>query len=86
METLQKKEPNFERHDIDNTPFSIIKETNTGKCKITIANYLMYDGEFENEIQAKEYIEAKPWDLILNTTYMLITNIVKDNLNTQNND
>lgn len=68
-------ENNYSRHDVDNTPFSIIQEDTTMKCKIAIGMQFVTDEEFENLKEAENYINAKPWELILNTIIILHKNI-----------
>lgn len=88
MENLQKKEKNYERHDVEGTPFTIMKETKTKSCQITIGNNLMVKKTFTTMTAAKKYIEGKPWELIMNTMALMCMNITNDLLTTktQEND
>lgn len=80
-----KKEPIYERHDIENTPFSIITEVNSQKHRIAIGNNLMCEKAFDSMNEATMYVNEKPWELILNTTALIATNIINQ-LNTKEND
>lgn len=76
MENLQKKERTYERHDVENTPFSIIKELPEGKCRITIGNNIMSEKEFNSISEAKLYIDEKPWKLLLNSMALMAENVI----------
>ena len=88
MKNLQKNQKTFERHDVEGTPFSIIKEVNTGQCKVAIGTNLMTNTIFTEESAARKYIYKKPWELILNTLSLMCINIVNELFNEkqQNND
>ena len=70
-------ENNYSRHDVENTPFSIIQDDDTMKCKIAIGMQFVTDDEFESLKEAEKFINEKPWDLILNTIIILHNNIHK---------
>lgn len=72
----------------EENPFSIAEQPN-GKCLIKLGNQQASMKEFDNYTEAKEYIESKPWDLIMfiaiaavNTTGRLIFQTLKP----ENND
>lgn len=46
--------------------FTIAEQPN-GKCLIKIGNQQASIKEFDNYTEAKEYIESKPWELIVFT-------------------
>lgn len=81
-QVIQKEEKTFERHDVENSPFSLIVNAKDGKCKITCGMQLMSEREFESTMHAIEYINAKPWELIVSTAAIMAHNIYK--INTQN--
>ena len=70
-------ESNYSRHDVDETPFSIIQEDTTKKCRIAVGMQFVTDQEFEDLKKAENYIKEKPWELILNTVIILHNNIHK---------
>lgn len=78
-----KEQANFERHDVENTPFSIVKETNTGKCKITCGMQVMSEKEFESENEALAYIKTQPWELIVSIAALMSNNITNYIINQQ---
>lgn len=88
MENLTKEEKTYERHDVENTPFSIVKELPSGICKITVGKFIMCDRDFINIETAEGYIKQKPWDLIFNCMSLIAENInnIKNNQNSQSND
>ena len=52
------------------------------KVKIAIGNYLIHQNEFETVEDAKNYIDSKPWELIVNTTcciYDISKNVEQSN-------
>ena len=51
--------------------FTIAEQPN-GKCLIKIGNQQASMKEFNNYTEAKEYIESKPWDLIVFTAIAAI--------------
>ena len=72
----------------EENPFTIAEQPN-GKCLIKLGNQQASKKEFNNYTEAKEYIESKPWDLIIfmaiaavNTTGRLIFQTIKK----ENND
>ena len=72
----------------EGNPFTIAEQPN-GKCLIKLGNQQASMKEFDNHTEAKEYIESKPWDLIMfiaiaavNTTGRLIFQPLKP----ENND
>lgn len=88
MENLTKEEKTYERHDVENTPFSIVKELPSGICKITIGKFVMSERNFINIETAEGYIKTKPWELIYNCMALIADNIttIKNNQNSQSND
>ena len=67
----------------EGNPFTIAEQPN-GKCLIKLGNQQASMKEFDNYTEAKEYIESKPWDLIMfiaiaavNTTGRLIFQTLK---------
>lgn len=48
----------------EGNPFTIAEQPN-GKCLIKIGNQQASVKEFDNYTEAKEYIESKPWELIV---------------------
>lgn len=72
----------------EENPFTIAEQPN-GKCLIKLGNQQASIKEFDNYTEAKEYIESKPWELIMfiaiaavNTTGRLIFQTLKP----ENND
>lgn len=66
----QNKESYFKRVRVEETPFSLgVTENET---LIFIGNFLVTDKKFKSEKEATEYIEEKPWELILTTLYVLL--------------
>lgn len=74
---------NYERHDVRNTPFSVMKETSTGKCKITCGNNLMTEQEFNTLKDAIKYVNQKPWELITNLCALMVNNLYQTVTNQQ---
>ena len=88
LNTAAAQEKQIARKDVQNTPFSIIENTENQKCMIAVGNAIIVDKEFENENEAAKYIKDKPWDLILNTCAMFTQYCIKQKSitkNTQNN-
>lgn len=67
----------------EENPFTIAEQPN-GKCLIKLGSQQASRKEFDNYTEAKEYIESKPWELIIftaiaavNTTGRLIFQTLK---------
>lgn len=87
MENLEQKTTQLERHDVKNTPFTIMKNVDTNECIITCGPYRMAEMTFLNEKAATMYIKTKPWELLVNMMGLMaqqVNNII--NTKTQNND
>ena len=79
---------NYERHDVRETIFSVMRNTETGKCKITCGNNLMTETEFASLKDAIKYVKSKPWELITNLCALMVNNLYLtiNKQNEQNND
>lgn len=87
MKNLQKEQKVYERHDLEGTPFAIIKNITTGKCFPAIGNNRMCEKNFKTMQAVENYINEKPWDLMLNTMALMCENIIKlTNKKQQSND
>lgn len=63
---MEKKEKNYERHDVKDTCFSLIHETTKNTWQIAVGNELVSKTIFMKRETAEKYIQKKPWELILN--------------------
>ena len=52
---------------VDDTPFAVVEDG--GKWIIVFGQYKASTREFNNVDDAKEYINSKPWELILTACY-----------------
>ena len=65
----------FERIDVPGTPFSIVS---SGKSsRIAIGNQIISQEIFENEKLAKDYVEMKPWELLINGIGFIIEKTIE---------
>lgn len=74
----KKMEKTFERHDIDDTPFSVITTVEDSECRITIANNIVSRKIFKTKEEAIKYVKKRPWELILNTTALFTEFAIKN--------
>lgn len=87
MEHLEQKTTQLERHDINNTPFTIMKNVDTKECIITCGPYKISEMTFLNEKAATMYINKKPWELLVNMMGLMAEQVNKiNNSKTQNHD
>lgn len=63
------------RYEIKNTPFYVIEDEKTGVCKIILGNHLASNKEFDTVKEAQEYVNEKPWELIINLCGIMYENI-----------
>lgn len=65
VENVEVTKPQLEQYLI----FTVVKIG--GNWKIAVGNNIMSQMTFSNKKEAIEYIDSKPWDLIINTTCYL---------------
>lgn len=85
-EKNQDNKPYFERENVEETMFSLVTDENG--TKITIGNDIVSEKVFENKNEAIEYIDSKPWELIVISSYMyskLVSKIKEYEQNNQKN-
>lgn len=73
-------EKTYERHDIENTPFSAMKCVEEEKVMITLGNKIIISKEFNTIEEATNYVkgvEELPWELILNASSCFTEFILK---------
>lgn len=76
---MTKKEKQLERHD-----YKIFSLINDGeKTKIAIGNQLITDKEFENDEEAKEFIDKPDWELLANMMVFVSHNVTNQIINNQ---
>lgn len=68
----------FRVRDIAGTPFAIVENIDTHKCKIVMGNQLLHAGEFPNYEKAITYIKNKPWELIVNTMFIITNHFINN--------
>lgn len=56
---------------IDETPFTIIKRENKDTYDIAIGNNIIDETNFKEDKEVKDYINSKPWKLIINATIVM---------------
>lgn len=56
---------------IDDTPFSIIKREDRDTYDIAIGNNIIDETDFTDDEEVKNYINSKPWKLIINATIVM---------------
>lgn len=66
--TEEKKEKLFEIIEVENTPFNILSRN--GKFQIILRNQIVSGTDFLNEEDARNYIESKPWELIMIASHL----------------
>lgn len=78
-ETTQKNVSLIEQIRIENTPFTAIKEEGK-KWMLTIGNLIIHQSNTDVLDELIEYIESKPWDLIVLacSAFMELTNNLKN--------
>ena len=64
----------FNRIECKNTPFSVFESKGEERtfCVIALGNSRVSENIFDNVEEALQYIETKPWELILNTMVVLM--------------
>jgi len=65
----------FERLDVPGTPFSIVSSEKGSR--IAIGNQIISQKIFENEKLAKDYVEMKPWELLINGIGFIIEKTIE---------
>lgn len=56
------------------TPFTIIFDEETGKWLIALGNQIVCEKNFDDQNLAINYINSKPWDLILTACAAMVNN------------
>lgn len=59
----EENKQTYSRHKIEDTPFTVVK-TPEG-CILTTGDYKVSQIIFENKEKAVEYINTKPWELLV---------------------
>ena len=59
--------------DVKDTPFKAIKDS-TGKWQLVLGKDLAHRDGFETYEKLVEYVEKKPWDLIIVTNLIILRN------------
>lgn len=78
MEIVKEKtEQLFEIEQVENTPFNLIKQDE--RVKIIIGNQIASEKDFPTFQGAKDYINSKPYELILISSY-IYHNLVNDSV------
>lgn len=74
---IDNKELSFEEKtivkDVINTQFKAVKDS-TGKWQLVLGKYLAHRDGFETYEKLVEYVEKKPWDLIIVTNLIILRN------------
>ena len=74
---IDNKELSFEERtivkDVKDTQFKAIKDS-TGKWKLVLGKYLAHRDGFETYEKLVEYVEKKPWELIIVTNLIILRN------------
>lgn len=63
-------------HATENSPFTIL-QTDEGKYLLSLGNQVVSELEFDTVDNAKEYVNEKSWELIMNSVVYLINYICK---------
>lgn len=65
---------NFNIFEVKESPFTVLerKEDNNTLCVIALGNDRVSEKFFTSVEDAIQYVDSKPWELILNTTVVLM--------------
>ena len=67
-EITEKQEKLFEVTEIENTPFGVFSKD--GEHNVVMKNQIVSDKSFDSKEEAIEWVNSKPWKLILIASFI----------------